>query len=137
MKTRKAMAVLSILCLITLFFGGIAVADARASKAFESGYVMTGSYLYTEFGASSRNNYPSIYVSSCTLQEMDANDKVVSSKSLTPPSDKAEDASDFVAWKTYSGTKGKRYRIKAVFSAGGEAMTCYSTIVEYIQCGWL
>ena len=131
MKTKKIMVVLSVLCLLTLFVGSIAVAAERASEVFESAYVMTGSDLYTEFGASTRRNVPSIYVSSCTLQEMDKNDKVVASKSLTPPSDKAVNASDFVAWKTFSGTSGKRYRIKAVFSAGGETMTCYSTIVEY------
>lgn len=135
MKRNKILAAISFLCLFTLLLPvGFASATVfRASKVFESGYVITGSDLYTEFGASTRKEYPVIYVSSCTLQEMDDNDKVVASTKLTPPSDKAENASDFVAWKTYSGTSGKKYRIKAVFSAGGETITRYSTTVVYKQ----
>lgn len=131
MKHSKLVASISALCLLMIIFSAsYAVAvEGRASEVFESAYVVMGSDYFTEFGVSAQYNCPSIYVSSCALQEMDSKGKVIATTKLTPPSDKAKNTSNFTAWKTYSGTKGKRYRIKAVFYADGETMTCYSTIV--------
>lgn len=131
MKLKHFSCVLSICCIMIMLFG-VASASAiefRASDMFESTYVITGSDLYTEFGASTRRNADSMYVLSCTLQEMDSNDRVVASTKLTPPQKVVEGKSNFTADATYSGTSGKRYRIKAVFYADGYTVTSYSKIV--------
>ncbi len=105
-------------------------ADQQASPVFDSGYVMIGSDLFAEFGASALVQCSSIYVSSCSLQEMNGN-TVVRTITLTPPSTRVTNAYDFTAWKSYagSGTSGKRYRIKAVFYGNGYTITRYSNIV--------
>lgn len=131
MKLNRTFRALSICC-ITIMLLGVAAASAteyRASDMFESTFVITGSDLYTEFGASTRRNAESIYVSSCTLEEMDSRGQVVTSTELTPPSKIATNTSNFGADATYSGTSGKRYRIKAVFYADGYTVTSYSKIV--------
>ena len=118
---------MSITCILFI----ACASEDRASPIFESGYVITGSDLYTEFGASTKKNVSNLYVSSVQLQEMDRNDTVVSSKSVTVPSYKVQNDSNYTAWKTYSGTSGKRYRVKAVFYADGYYITRYSNIVIY------
>lgn len=133
MKNRKRLVVLFILCLLvaSLPIGPAVAIEPRESPVFESGYVMIDSSLFTEFGAATHKVCKSIYVSSCTLQEMNSAGAVVSSTSLTPPTTKAQNASDFTAWATYSGTSGKRYRIKAVFYADGYTITRYSNTITY------
>lgn len=123
---------LSLCFLMLISYGNNAIAiQSHASEVFESAYVMTGSDLFTEFGVSAKHDCPSIYVQSCYLQEMNSSGKVIASTRLTPPPDKSTNYSEFTAWAQYSGVKGKRYRIKAVFYAEGETMTCYSTIVTH------
>lgn len=133
MKNKNRFLAVCIACVLVLSLTWtVAYAlELRASPVFESGYVMTGRDLFTEFGASAHKICKEIYVSSCTLQEMDSNGNVIASTSLTPPSDVAKDMSNFTAWATYSGTSGKRYRIKAVFTADGYTITRYSKIVTY------
>lgn len=43
----------------------------------------------------------------------------------------ATNTSNYTAWATYSGTKGKQYRIMAVFVADGYTITRYSNTVTY------
>ena len=117
----------SMMCMLFIAYAS----EDRASPIFESGYVITGSDLYTEFGASTKKNVSNLYVSSVQLQEMDQNNAVVSSKSVTAPSYKVQNDSNYTAWKTYTGTSGKRYRVKAVFYADGYYITRYSNIVTY------
>lgn len=132
MKQKHFYGVLS-LCIMMVLFSAIPASaiENRASDMFESTYVITGNDLYTEFGASTRRNADSIYVSSCTLEEMDNAGNVVASTRLTPPSKIVKDTSNYTADATYSGTSGKRYRIKAVFYADGYTVTSYSKIVTY------
>ncbi|WP_461811514.1 hypothetical protein [Faecalimonas sp.] len=131
MNYKKILSLSLILCIAIMIVGtGMGIAESvYASPVFESGYIAMNKSLYTEFGASTKKICDEIYVSSCTLQEMDKNDKVISSTEVTPPSDVAKNTSNFTAWETYSGTSGKRYRMKAVFSADGYTITRYSRIV--------
>lgn len=131
MKMKHFHSIILACCIMMLAIATASADERRASDMFESTYVITGSDLYTEFGASTRRNADSIYVLSCTLQEMDDDDNVIDSTSLTPPSLVVHDTSNFTADATYSGTPGKRYRIKAVFYADGYTVTSYSRIVTY------
>lgn len=121
MKHNSHLAILLIICLCaSLLVGSSALASvSRASKVFESAYVITGDDLYTEFGASTRNNYPSIYVSSCSLQEMDDKNNVVSTTRLTPPSDKAYDIATLLLGKLILDPQGKSTALKLFFTLEG------------------
>ena len=127
---RFGITMLSFLLLLTSIVPAYAL-EGRASPVFESGYVITDSSLYTEFGASTQKDVKNLYVSSVTLQEMDRKGNVLSSKALAAPTEKVHDNCDITVWKTYSATSGKKYRIKAVFYADGYYITRYSNIVTY------
>lgn len=138
MKKVFTIAILSMLAfLCSVFPNKMALAAMKddpfgqqASPVFDSGYVMIGSDLFAEFGASAIVQCSSIYVSSCSLQEMNGS-TVVRTISLDPPSTRVTNSSNFTAWKSYagSGTSGKRYRIKAIFYGNGYTITRYSNIV--------
>lgn len=110
-----------------------AAAQIRASRVFEGGYVMADTSLYVEFGASAHIYCEKIYVSSCTLQEVDVEGNVISSKALTPPSTVAKNAFEFTASASYKdkGVSGKSYQVKAVFWAEGETITRTSVPVTF------
>ena len=127
---RFGITMLSSLLLLINIVSAYAL-EGRASPVFESGYVITDSSLYTEFGAATKKDVKNLYVSSVTLQEMDGNGNVLSSKALAAPTEKVHDNCDITVWKTYSATSGKKYRIKAVFYADGYYITRYSNIVTY------
>lgn len=123
--------VVAICCAMLLLMGtttALAI-ETRASEMFCETYVMVNSQLSVEFGASTYKNAKALYVSSCTLQEMNSNNQVIASTSLTPPDTTVNNGSDYTATANYSGTSGKRYRIKAVFYADGYTVTSYSRIV--------
>lgn len=126
--------VLTIVLILAALLASIPSASAQidASEVFESGYVMLGSDLFVQFGAATRFDCKKIYVSSCTLQEMDSNDNVVSTTNLTPPST-AVKGNTFTAFADYGskGTSGKRYRIQAVFNADGATITRTSVTVSF------
>lgn len=132
-KSNIAILLLCVLTFICLLATSLASAEISpyASPVFESGYVVTGNNLFTEFGASAHKICKKIYISSCTLQEMNSKGEVVSSTKLTPPSTIATNTSNYTAWATYSGTKGKQYRIMAVFVADGYTITRYPNTVTY------
>ena len=83
--------------------------------------VLVNSQLSVEFGASTYKNAKALYVSSCTLQEMNSNNQVIASTSLTPPDTTVNNGSDYTATANYSGTSGKRYTGKYVVEQSEEA----------------
>ena len=72
---RFGITMLSFLLLLINIVSAYAL-EGRASPVFESGYVITDSSLYTEFGAATKKDVKNLYVSSVTLQEMDGNGNV-------------------------------------------------------------
>ena len=72
---RFGVTMLSFLLLFINIVSAYAL-EGRASPVFESGYVITDSSLYTEFGAATKKDVKNLYVSSVTLQEMDGNGKL-------------------------------------------------------------
>ncbi len=103
-----------------------------ANPIFTDASVMLVSDMYAVFDASLSQICPSISVTSCSL-ERKVSDVWVNMGAVPVPSHIAQNTSAFSASKTYSSycTKGQTYRIKAVFSAGGESVTRYSLGVTY------
>lgn len=131
MKTKNMYRILAICCALLVTMGtttALAI-ESRASEMFNETYVMVNSKLETEFGAGTKKIAKSIYVSSCILQELDKNNRVIASTNLTPPDKVVNNGSDYTATAKYSGISGKRYRIKAVFYADGYTVTSYSRIL--------
>lgn len=72
-----------------------------------------------EFLAGTKRNCSSIYISSCSLEEQNADQTWSFVKYLTPPPDRATNTSNFGANANYASecTSGHTYRIKATFAA--------------------
>lgn len=105
MKTKNMYRILAICCALLVMMGtttALAI-ESRASEMFNETYVMVNSKLETEFGAGTKKIAKSIYVSSCILQELDKNNRVIASTNLTPPDKVVNNGSDYTATAKYSG----------------------------------
>lgn len=135
MTIRNRRAVLSFVVVILLIgFVQVAVSEITpaANPVFIHASVLLSTDMYSEFDAAVQMNCPTISVTSCTLQKL-VSGQWNSVGSIPPPSHIATNTSWFAASANYSSycTKGQTYRIKAVFSAGGESVTRYSSGATY------
>lgn len=116
-KTLSIMVVILLLCSLPCALAENAA--PYASLVFEKASVSITRSMNADFTAGMNCNCTSIYVASCSLEKRNANGTWSFVTSLTPPSDTASNASNFGAYKNYSGscTSGTTYRIKATFAA--------------------
>lgn len=103
-----------------------------ANPIFSQASVVLASDMYATFDATLAQPCPSISVTACTLQRL-VSGQWVNAGTLTPPAHIAYNTSWYDSTANYSSfcTKGQTYRIKAVFSAGGESVTRYSPGATY------
>lgn len=98
-----------------------------ANPIFEVASVSLNSKFTAYFSASTNEVCSSIFVSSCVLQKRNGTVWITLAE-LSPPSYVATDASNYDDLKNYADVipAGGTYRLKAVFSGGGETVTRYS-----------
>ncbi len=134
MKTsnRKAIILIAVVILLSVTVGVSSEIFPMESNVFIQASVALASDMYASFDASLHQPYPTIAVTSCTLQKQ-VSGAWITVGSVPAPSYVARNTSWYAADASYSTycTKGQTYRIKAVFSAGGESVTRYSLGVTY------
>lgn len=126
---KNLSTLLIIIAIISIALPAMSAAEIVpfANPVFDSASVYLGKKFSAEFTASTNVICSSICVSSCTLQK-----KVgtiwVYAKSLSVPSYVANNASNYDDVKNYDDDipAGGTYRLKVVFSGGGETVTRYS-----------
>lgn len=127
---KKLISALIIVAILLIAgFSGVVVSEAasRANPVFDSGSVYLSNTFKAEFTASTNVVCSFIYVSSCTLQK-----KVGTTwsnlKALAVPSYVATNSSIYGDVKSYGNDipAGGTYRLKVIFSGGGETLTRYS-----------
>lgn len=130
MKTKKNLTIL--LCFVTtlILIAPVAInaqVTPCANPVFIEASVYIGSTMRAEFTASTMVTCSSICVSSCTLQKK-VGTRWVYAKSLSVPSYVANNTFIYDDVKNYDDDipAGGTYRLKVVFSGGGETVTRYS-----------
>jgi hypothetical protein len=130
-RVKTATFILSLVML--LCFCGTAMAQmvTFASSTFRTSSVGFSSAGKATFSATTTKNCASIKVSSCTLQ-VKSGSSWNDAKLLTAPAGDTN-CSSYYATKSYGSdlTSGKTYRLKAVFNADGNTVTCYSGEISY------
>lgn len=122
------------LCIVCVLANCTALADTAGTYAnliFEGAGITLTTRMGAEFLATAKRNCSSIYISSCSLEEQNADKTWSFVKDLTPPPDIATNTSNFGANAKYASecTSGHTYRIKATFAAiyDGETYTVSRT----------
>ena len=110
------------LCIVCVLASCTALADTARTYAnliFEGAGITLTTRMGAEFLAGTKRNCSSIYISSCSLEEQNADQTWSFVKDLTPPPDRATNTSNFGANANYASecTSGHTYRIKATFAA--------------------
>jgi hypothetical protein len=110
------------LCMVCVLANCAALADTAgiyANLIFESAGITLSRQMNAEFLAGTKRNCSSIYISSCSLEEQNADQSWSFVKYLTSPPDRATNTSNFGANANYASecTSGHTYRIKATFAA--------------------
>lgn len=130
MKSRKH--VFRLVCFVLIICSAApvfahAIAIPQANPVFIEASVYVSSNMRAEFTASTMKVCASIYVKSCDLQKKNGVNWV-DYKSLTPPSYVATNTSAYGEVKNYASNfpSGGTFRLKVVFSGGGETVTRYS-----------
>ena len=122
-RLHKIIAIVSMLLFIMILPMGASAYEPYASMVFVDAGVVLRSDKTVDFSASTTKPFPTIQVTSCTLQRK-LGSLWVSAGSLTPPSYVATNTLGYYATADYSSNipNGDTYRILAVFSAGGETV---------------
>jgi len=110
------------LCMICVLANCTALADTAdiyANLIFESAGITLTRQMNAEFLAGTKRNCSSIYISSCSLEEQNADQSWSFVRNLTPPPDRTTKTSNFGANANYASscTPGHTYRIRATFAA--------------------
>ncbi len=110
------------LCIVCVLASCTALADTASTYAnliFEGAGITLTTRMGAEFLAGTKRNCSSIYISSCSLEEQNADQTWSFVKDLPPPPDRATNTSNFGANANYASecTSGHTYRIKATFAA--------------------
>lgn len=128
---KKLFSVILVL-IVLLAANQIVIAKAEAiapyaNPIFEIASVTFNSKFTAYFSASTNEVCSSIFVSSCVLQKKSGTSWITSAE-LVVPSYVATDASNYDDFKNYADVipVGGTYRLKVVFSGGGETVTRYS-----------
>ena len=126
-KNLSALLVIIILVGVALPTMSAAEIVPFANPVFDSASVYLGKKFSAEFTASTNVICSSICVSSCTLQKKVGTNWVYA-KSLNVPSYVANNTFIYDDVKNYDDDipAGGTYRLKVVFSGGGETVTRYS-----------
>jgi len=130
-KTKLFLSILSVTMILCLCGTAMAQIALFANSTFKSSSVSLNSSGTATFSAATRIKCNSIKVNSSTLQ-VKSGSSWSDAKALTVPA-AATNCSSYQKTKSYGSdmTSGKTYRIKAVFNADGETVTCYSGEISY------
>ena len=130
-KDRLCTTILSLVILMSFCGTAMAQMILFASSTFKSSAVTLNSSGTATFSATATKKCNLIKVDSCTLQ-IKIGISWVDAKALATPVS-ATNCYTYQKTKSYGSemTSGKTYRIKAVFNADGETVTCYSSGMTY------
>lgn len=125
------------LCIVCVLASCTALADTASTYAnliFEGAGITLTTRMGAEFLAGTKRNCSSIYISSCSLEEQNADQTWSFVKDLTPPPDRATNTSNFGANANYASecTSGHTYRIKAIFARQSTTGAIY-TVSRIVQ----
>ncbi len=127
--TRLAISLLCLAIILSMAIttGGHAEISPMANPVFAEASVYLSDQMVAEFTASTMSTCSSISVTSCVLQKKSGVNWVYASD-LDVPSYVAQNDSVYMDVKNYANVipSGGTYRLKVIFSGGGETVTRYS-----------